>query len=382
MAKCPPIKGILFVWVLMIIMLPVMLHAQFGTSTIGIEGSFYSKLKGFIAEKYPITLEMQHLKSEESDNQVIGVYYYDKIRTPITLRGQLEENGIIQLEESDPQTSRVTGIFKGKFTGKGVFEGVWENPGNKKTMPVKLHEALDDCVQAEFHYHAKKNCDRRMIRGGFDEEEEESSEIDTSAPCSFMAVSMPRIITAKPVIADQINHFLFRQLIGDQDETTAPKTAEEYVNRIDQLQEEDFIEEMTYFEITLNDKNLLSIRMVGNSFSGGAHGMSWDKYFNFDLSSGRLLTLDDIFRTGSEGELLRVAKTHFIEENGDLSEWSFGDNGFYLNKEFSLLMEGIVFTWNAYEIGAYAQGAPTVLIPYSEIRQLLKTDSPIHSIIK
>ncbi|GEM_PF-3112362 len=67
--------------------------------------------------------------------RVYGTYWYDRHKTPISLSGEIKENGSMEIwEEVD---NKKTGLFKLKPSG-GVLEGSWETPDGTKSFPVKL----------------------------------------------------------------------------------------------------------------------------------------------------------------------------------------------------------------------------------------------------
>ena len=72
--------------------------------------------------------------------------------------------------------------------------------------------------------------------------------------------------------------------------------------------------------------------------------------------------MSDIFKAGYGKELTKIAEKLFIRQNG-YSDWDFspGKGNFKLAQEFYLTENGIVFSYNQYEIGPYAAGMPEVI---------------------
>ena len=101
------------------------------------------------------------------------------------------------------------------------------------------------------------------------------------------------------------------------------------------------------------------------------------------------IALDDIFKGDYKKELNRVGEKIFREHYQADSSQSLYDqgffgfeNGFALNDNFDLYKGGIKFQFNPYEAGAYVLGAPEVFIPWSEIRDIIRDDSPLGNMLK
>lgn len=96
--------------------------------------SIYDKiLNGSINNSYPITARF-HVNS--TDNEVSGVYWYDKTMKEITLSGAIVEDGSYAITEYNAE-NEITGFFYGKIEN-GKFSGTWENKDHSKSMPFNL----------------------------------------------------------------------------------------------------------------------------------------------------------------------------------------------------------------------------------------------------
>jgi len=90
-------------------------------------------LVGSINNSYPITAKF-HINHNEKE--VSGVYWYNKMKKELHVRGTINENGLIELTEYN-QSEEVTGFFTGEINGVS-FSGTWENKDRSKSMPFKL----------------------------------------------------------------------------------------------------------------------------------------------------------------------------------------------------------------------------------------------------
>ncbi|MDP4145027.1 MAG: hypothetical protein Q8936_11185 [Bacillota bacterium] len=75
-----------------------------------------------------------HMKLNFRKKEVTGSYYYDKYNQNISLKGTYDNYHNVKLTESD-ENSNITGIFTGKISTSGDFEGTWSAPNGSKQMP-------------------------------------------------------------------------------------------------------------------------------------------------------------------------------------------------------------------------------------------------------
>ncbi len=132
------------------------------------------------------------------------------------------------------------------------------------------------------------------------------------------------------------------------------------------------------------DERVIAVRFLSYEFTGGAHGMSVARAYNFDAETGALLTLEDLttdlyaFRSRVSDYMI-----HLVEVDPDTSERVSADyiNGYggYTNAMTSLIRDGswyldesglVVFS-DLYEIGPYASGIISFTIPYEQLDGLL-----------
>ena len=123
--------------------------------------------------------------------------------------------------------------------------------------------------------------------------------------------------------------------------------------------------------------NMVSLQMKHEGYSGGAHGYAMTTLQTFD-STGHALKITELvtdtvqLRTLVEQEFKKVRK---------LPTTSFRRQGFYTQRgrlpfpeNAALTLEGLLLYYNAYEVNAYAFGPTQLLLPYAQIRKLLKPE--------
>lgn len=137
-------------------------------------------------------------------------------------------------------------------------------------------------------------------------------------------------------------------------------------------------------------KNIASIIYMMEGYGGGAHGFSSAGAANFDINTGKELTLDDIMVPDYLPEMKKIAtkvfrKLNEIEDGKTISDhgYSMNDNEkFVLANHFLLEGDHIEFIYNRYEAGPYYLAPPTVRIKYEDIKHLIKKDGPLGHKIK
>ena len=118
-------------------------------------------------------------------------------------------------------------------------------------------------------------------------------------------------------------------------------------------------------KIINNDANYLSLRIDENAYLGGAHLNHYTSFLNYDVITGKVVTLDKLIK--DTGRLKELAEQKFRETKNlspekNLSEAGyFFDNGeFTLTENFGISQGKLLLYYNNYEIAPYALG-PTLL---------------------
>lgn len=131
----------------------------------------------------------------------------------------------------------------------------------------------------------------------------------------------------------------------------------------------------TTYQVRLNKDCILSITVMYYQYTGGAHGMEVQKGYNFDLKTGELLQLSDLFERGfNYKQVINTEVTDYINAHKDSffydSAASF--KGISDNQPFYLGEGNLIVYFGEYEIAPYAAGIPEFKISYSKLK--LKKD--------
>ena len=126
----------------------------------------------------------------------------------------------------------------------------------------------------------------------------------------------------------------------------------------------------------------LTVTFGSYVYLGGAHGFDDQWCDNFDMRSGKKLSLEDIFiDIENDAEFLNEYMNNALDgmfgdkhTEIDIMEWYDQEEGFH--HAFRLTEEGVQILFGSYETGPYGYGMPEVTLPYSDIQSIIKIDIP------
>ncbi len=127
------------------------------------------------------------------------------------------------------------------------------------------------------------------------------------------------------------------------------------------------------------NRNLTAIELnTWQYFTGSAHGISATQFLNWDNTAGKVLGLADILEPGKSGAYvaaLQEAHRRWLQSNPAAQEDPEGYRRmwpFQPSENFAITDQGLVVKYDSYQIAPYSSGQPELLIPYSELRGILK----------
>lgn len=139
--------------------------------------------------------------------------------------------------------------------------------------------------------------------------------------------------------------------------------------------------------IRCNGQGLLSYTIESAQFSGGAHGGITYRNAVLDLNTGEKLKEEDLFNEASlplinSMVLKKLEMQNKVETPEDLEQIGYFDVtqiGQY--KNFYLTDQGLAYTFNEGEIGAYALGTIEVKLSFQDLEGLVLPGSPLEKLI-
>jgi hypothetical protein len=327
--------------------------------------NYFSYMEGTIGD---IPIAMVLIKNKET---IAGYYYYKKIGAPLKIIGLYNDKHSFNFVESSDKYD-TTGFFKGNFIDATTFIGTWNNPKKTKEFEVNLKRKDIGIEQVNYHLLTKKNCARK-------EKNKHKNPNDLEywdTICSLVEINQLKIKAKDSKLNTSINKSIEKEICASYGERK--NSISDVLNMVDPDPNYDTDIDEYGFDLHINcelthvDPYTLSIVINDYSYTyGAAHPNSGQSHLNFDLSTGKLLQLDDMFSETNIKKLTLLGEKKFIQQYGS-EGWDFEPGNFKLARNFSLTALGITFHYNTYEIGCYANGSPSISIPYSEIKKLMK----------
>lgn len=131
-----------------------------------------------------------------------------------------------------------------------------------------------------------------------------------------------------------------------------------------------------YYEIKTNERGILSIVLTNYAFSGGAHGLTIMKSLTFDVETGKLYSLKDLFKDGSNYvDVLSEIIEEQIEERDIPLIIEF--DKIKPDQDFYIADKALVIYFQLYELAPYVYGFPQFPISVYEIQDIIKEDGPL-----
>jgi hypothetical protein len=140
-------------------------------------------------------------------------------------------------------------------------------------------------------------------------------------------------------------------------------------------------------EVTYNQNGLLSFVVNTSYYTGGAHPVHNVSNCVVDVKTGQRISEKEIFIDGYKSELSRIlideiVKINHVKEASELETIGFFDaDEIAPNENFYADEIGITYTFNEYEIAAYAVGAVSVRIAYEKIRHILHREGAVANMV-
>lgn len=133
----------------------------------------------------------------------------------------------------------------------------------------------------------------------------------------------------------------------------------------------------------LLDTRLASFRLEGDGYvSPAAHGFTRFRTLTYDLTSGRRLTLADLFKSGVDylGWLSHESVVQ-LQARPEIYNPQLTPAGLTPSEDhfahFGLTPTGLEIVFDEYQVGPYAVGTPHVAFSYAQLRPLLATPGPL-----
>ena len=125
--------------------------------------------------------------------------------------------------------------------------------------------------------------------------------------------------------------------------------------------------------------DILSIKFdIYIYFDGAAHPNSYSLTFNYDLAAGQQLDLHQLFIAGADylGPIATYCKAQLALR--DIAYFEGGANPILENyRNWNITTDGLLISFDPYQVASYAAGPQTVLIPYAVLNAIIDHAGPL-----
>jgi uncharacterized protein DUF3298/peptidoglycan-N-acetylmuramic acid deacetylase PdaC-like protein len=321
------------------------------------------------------SLDLQ-MKLVRNGDQLAGSYFYQKIGTRIDLRGNVDKDGNLTLEEFD-KSGKQTGLFKGIWSvdsndGLVKLAGNWSKPpgekdSDKKTAFSVHEEPIAFTGDVDLVSKQIKESNKKLMY-----------EIDARYP-QLSGGSNPNFEKFNQVVRASVT----KKVAGFKKDM-APEENEE--PRPEGSMGSDL---NVSYEVALAQDDLISVEFsVGSYYQGAAHPNTFTEVVNYDLKNGKQLKLADLFKPGAK--YLQALANYCIADLKKQKDKGLLDeeiqNGAAANaknyQSWTITRKGIGVNFDSYQVGPYAAGPQFVLVPYSDLKDLINPEGPVGQFAK
>lgn len=340
---------------------------------------FRRTLAGLIDGKHAVEMEIN--RNQVEADQVWGSYRYKKIqKKSLSLLGKLGADGNVELTETD-ENGKETGVFQGKLVmevrnddSRLKFVGNWKkSKADPKALPFELAETRFDLGGM-----------RLVLKEQNEENNKQKLTIGTAYP-QLAGGDAARAETFNKAVSE----FVTKQTAEFKKQHKADLAEMAKTDAADSANSErpGYSLDVSY-HTPYADKNLISLLIWTYQYTGGAHGGSFSTTFNYDLQSGRMLKLADLFQPNS-GYLKVISAycvTSLTKQLGADADANWLKEGAAPKADnydsWNITPDGLQITFDAYQVAAYALGPQEVIIPYSALKAIIKPDGVLAAFVK
>lgn len=306
--------------------------------------------------------------------KLTGSYSYEGRGGELTLKGSADAKGGFTLVEFDG--AKKTGAFKGQLSEKDYepeasLSGNWTKPGGGGEQYFYFIEEPRPSGTAVATKQVKEENKKRGYR------------VDAEYPRVEGAGKFNAL--AEEFVTKEVAEF--KRGAGRQpgEKDSMPDAADDSID-------------IRYF-VRLLTADLISVEFQIDYYEhGAAHGSHLFYEINYDAKAGRELQLADLFRPNSDylKRVSEVAIRQVRRWNKDSAADGGGGEPYLLEEgitagaapdaenyhNWTITPRGLAITFDYYQLGAYAAGAPKVVLPYADLKGVIRTGGPLAPFLK
>jgi hypothetical protein len=349
-------------------------NSQGRSQAVGVTPSDETRVfRGAINGTYRIEMRLVR-----AGDRLSGTYAYENVGTNINLAGTIDGQGKFTLQESDSGGNQ-TGVFKGEWKESesdpgAMLDGTWTKANKGEELTFYLVEQ-----------HVDPGSGLKAVAKQIREENKKKK--------YTLDAEYPQLEGSTSANVEKFN----REVSG-----LITREVEEWRKDagVDPAEEDDGSETMgdemfIRYDVMLADSDLASIAFNISVYEhGAAHPSGYSKVVNYDLKNGRWLKLADLFQPGANyletissysiNDLKRQSKKGGEDEplldDQSIEEGASAKADNY--QSWNITRKGLLVTFDAYQVGPYAAGPQTVLVPYAALKGIIRPDAPLAAFIK
>lgn len=132
--------------------------------------------------------------------------------------------------------------------------------------------------------------------------------------------------------------------------------------------------------------NILSLKFEISQYAdGAAHPFGYSITLNYDLEQGQEVGLEQLFLPGTDylQVIADYCQTELKKRDIGFDIFTEGANPTPENyRNWNITANGLLITFDEYQVAAYAAGPQTVVIPYAALKDIIDPQGPIGNKIK
>lgn len=342
-------------------------HAEGGTKPAGETKHFSGSIGSALG------LQMKLVREGE---RLTGSYFYKKVGNPIDVRGTIDKDGNVVLEEFDAN-GKQTGVFKGTWkTNENELieiEGNWTKPNDDKKTAFSLHEE-------PIEFSGGVEIVARQIR---EKNKKLKYEIDAEYPQLTGSVN-PNFEKFNQTVRGLVT----RKVTEFKKEMSQPEEGETPSDSADESSETTGSDLGVGYTIALAKDDLISVLFdISSYYRGAAHPNSYSETVNFDLKNGKSLKLGDLFKPGTK--YLQIISAYCIQDLKKQSRAKGADSMLDDDwiqrgagpdaanyKSWTITKKGLGINFDSYQVAPYAAGPQHVQVPYLALKEIVNPEGP------
>ena len=195
--------------------------------------------------------------------------------------------------------------------------------------------------------------------------------------CNTREINGLKVSMKDAEVAQKINVLIEKEITGagGGKKKSLKQFIAEIKNSSNEAGEMEYMQDSYTCSLADSSNTFLSMYIFAEYYAfGAAHGAHGSSVLNIDLKTGNQIKLKDVLVDNYKSALKSLAKRKFLAQNGNEGWWFLteDDRPFELPEAFSITRKGITFSYQHYEIGPYAAGAPEVFLSIKDLGSLLK----------